>query len=128
VECISKGKAHKRYEEFGCKVSLAVSSKGGWVLAAQALEGNPYDGHTLRSTLDRLLALTGIEPEHVYADMRTTGATTTRGGLPGACSQPQAGLHRWLGVALDEAAGGDRAYHRASKGREADGEESAQGE
>jgi IS5 family transposase len=36
VECISKGKAHKRYE-FGCKVSLAVSSKGGWVLAAQAL-------------------------------------------------------------------------------------------
>lgn len=41
VECISKGKAHKRYE-FGCKVSLAVSSKGGWVLAAQALEGCSY--------------------------------------------------------------------------------------
>jgi transposase, IS5 family len=30
VECISKGKAHKRYE-FGCKVALAVTSKGGWV-------------------------------------------------------------------------------------------------
>lgn len=72
VECISKGKAHKRYE-FGCKVSLAVSSKGGWVLAAQALEGNPYDGHTLRSTLDQLLAVTGVEPEHVYADMNYRG-------------------------------------------------------
>ena len=50
VECISKGKAHKRYE-FGCKVALAVSSKGGWVLAARASEGNPYDGHTLQSTI-----------------------------------------------------------------------------
>lgn len=28
VECISKGKAHKKYE-FGCKVSVAVTSKGG---------------------------------------------------------------------------------------------------
>lgn len=78
VECISKGKAHKRYE-FGCKVSLAVSSKGGWVLAAQALEGNPYDGHTLRSTLDQLLAVSGVEPEHVYAATWATGATTTKG-------------------------------------------------
>lgn len=68
VECISKGKAHKRYE-FGCKVALAVSSKGGWVLAARALEGNPYDGHTLQSTMDRIVATSGIEPEHVYCDM-----------------------------------------------------------
>jgi len=27
VECISKGKSHKRYE-FGCKVSVAATSKG----------------------------------------------------------------------------------------------------
>src|SRR5215203_4343412 len=67
VECISKGKAHKRYE-FGCKVALAVSSKGGWVLAAQALEGNPYDGHTLQDTMDRILSITGTEPEHAYVD------------------------------------------------------------
>lgn len=72
VECISKGKAHKRYE-FGCKVALAVSSKGGWVLAARALEGNPYDGHTLQSTMDRIVATSGIEPEHVYCDMSYRG-------------------------------------------------------
>jgi len=72
VECISKGKAHKRYE-FGCKVSLAVTSKGGWVLAAQALEGNPYDGHTLQGTMDRIVATAGVEPEHVYADMGYRG-------------------------------------------------------
>lgn len=72
VECVSKGKAHKRYE-FGGKVALAVSSKGGWVLAAQALEGNPYDGHTLRSTVDRIVATSGTEPEHVYCDMGYRG-------------------------------------------------------
>src|ERR671912_1452870 len=72
VECISKGKAHKRYE-FGCKVSLGVTSKGGWIVAAQAREGNPYDGHTLQSTMDQLLSMTGKEPEHVYADMNYRG-------------------------------------------------------
>jgi transposase, IS5 family len=72
VECISKGKTHKRYE-FGSKVALAVSSKGGWVLAAQALEGNPYDGHTLQSTMDRIVATNGTEPEHVYLDMGYRG-------------------------------------------------------
>ena len=72
VECISKGKAHKRYE-FGSKVALAVTSKGGWVLAAQALEGNPYDGHTLQSTMDRIVSMSGIEPGHVYCDMGYRG-------------------------------------------------------
>jgi IS5 family transposase len=36
VECISKGKAHKRYE-FGCKVSVAATSRGGWFVGAKAL-------------------------------------------------------------------------------------------
>ena len=72
VECISKGKAHKRYE-FGCKVSLGVTSRGGWIVAAQAREGNPYDGHTLQSTMDQMLSMSGKEPEHVYADMNYRG-------------------------------------------------------
>ncbi len=45
VECISKGKAYKRYE-FGCKVSVAATSRGGWFVGAMALHGNPYDGHS----------------------------------------------------------------------------------
>ena len=72
MECISKGKAHKRYE-FGCKVALGITSKGGWVLAARSLEGNPYDGHTLQSTMDRIVSISGIEPEHVYCDMNYRG-------------------------------------------------------
>lgn len=72
VECIAKGKAHKRYE-FGAKVSLAVTSRGGWVVAAKSCPGNPYDGHTLQSTMDQLVSMTGGEPEHVYADMNYRG-------------------------------------------------------
>src|SRR5680860_1130075 len=72
VECISKGKAHKRYE-FGCKVSLAATSKGGWLLAAKAHHQNPYDGHTLAGTMAQLAKLSGREPEHAFVDMGYRG-------------------------------------------------------
>lgn len=52
VCCISKGKAHKKYE-FGCKVSVTVTHKEGLALDVSALEGNPYDGHTLKEALAR---------------------------------------------------------------------------
>ena len=42
VECLSKGKVHKRWE-FGVKASLATTSKGGWHVGAMSLPGNPYD-------------------------------------------------------------------------------------
>ena len=66
VECICKGKAHKKYE-FGCKVSVAVTSRGGWFVAAQALHGNPYDGHTLARTLEQV-AKTAVLPKLVFVD------------------------------------------------------------
>ena len=47
VQCIAKGKAGKQYE-FGNKVSVAVSSRGGWFVGTKSFTGNPYDGHTLR--------------------------------------------------------------------------------
>jgi IS5 family transposase len=53
VECISKGKAHKHYE-FGCKVSVAATSRGGWFVGAMAVHDNPYDGHTLKDALKQV--------------------------------------------------------------------------
>lgn len=53
VECIAKGKAHKKYE-FGCKVSVVTSSKGNFILGTQALHHNPYDGHTLPKVFEQL--------------------------------------------------------------------------
>ena len=71
VECISKGKAHKRYE-FGCKVSVAATSRGGWFVGAQAVHGNPYDGHTLSDALSQVERM-GIRPEQVFVDMGYRG-------------------------------------------------------
>jgi len=71
VECISKGKAHKRYE-FGCKVSVAATSKGGWIVGAKAFHGNPYDGHTLKDALKQVERIVG-SPEHAFVDMGYRG-------------------------------------------------------
>ena len=71
VECISKGKAHKRYE-FGCKVSVAATSRGGWFVGARALHGNPYDGHTLKDALKQVERVSG-NPEHAFVDMGYRG-------------------------------------------------------
>ena len=67
VECISKGKAHKRYE-FGVKVGMATTSQGNWIVGIQAFSGNPYDGHTLEATLEQVERLTGKQAKEVYVD------------------------------------------------------------
>ena len=72
VECICKGKAHKRYE-FGCKVSVATTSKSNWIVGTQALHGNPYDGHTLGGAIGQVERLTGRTPEDVMVDQGYRG-------------------------------------------------------
>jgi len=58
VEYISKGEVHKRYE-FGCKVVLVSTSKENWVVAADAIHGNPYDGHTLEQSIEQTERVAG---------------------------------------------------------------------
>lgn len=67
VECISKGKVHKRYE-FGCKVGVSATSKGAWIVGIQAFHGNPYDGHTLAKSLEQVARISPVEAEQVYVD------------------------------------------------------------
>ena len=67
VDCISKGKAHKRYE-FGTKVSVATTNRGGFVVGMRALPGNPYDGHTLSEALEQIEILTDQKPEFAFVD------------------------------------------------------------
>src|SRR6266478_2965845 len=71
VECIGKGKARAPYE-FGCKVSIATPAtkpKGGqFVLHAQALHGNPFDGHTLGPVVAEIEKLTGVETRRIHVD------------------------------------------------------------
>jgi IS5 family transposase len=67
VECIAKGKAHKKYE-FGCKVSLVTTHKEGLVLSSQALHGNPYDGHTLKNALKNAEEVGNKEIKRAFVD------------------------------------------------------------
>ena len=67
VECIAKGKAHKRYE-FGNKVAFAIPLKKAFIVGANSFQGNPYDGHTLESSLQKVHELTGIKVEQAFVD------------------------------------------------------------
>ena len=72
VECIAKGKAGKQYE-FGNKVSVAVSSRGGWFVGAKSFLGNPYDGHTLAAQMKQVESLIANQVSEVYVDMGYRG-------------------------------------------------------
>jgi IS5 family transposase len=67
VECISKGKAHKRYE-FGVKASIATTNKSNFVVGGMALPGNPFDGHTLTQALEQVRRMTGSVIEEAFVD------------------------------------------------------------
>lgn len=55
VQCISKGKEHKKYE-FGNKVSI-IRSATGIILGAKSFR-NEYDGHTIEASLEQVERLT----------------------------------------------------------------------
>jgi len=67
VECLSKGKAHKRYE-FGNKVSFTITSCGSWIIGAKSFFGNPFDGKTLREAISQTESLTGECVERIVVD------------------------------------------------------------
>ncbi len=77
VECISKGKAHKRYE-FGVKASIATTNKSNFVVGGMALPGNPYDGHTLTKALEQVRRMTGSVIEEALVDRGYRGHGETQ--------------------------------------------------
>jgi len=78
VVCISKGKANKRYE-FGCKVSLSITHKKGRsiITSAQALAGNPYDGHTLSCAINLSEDISGVKVIRAFVDRGYKGHGVT---------------------------------------------------
>jgi transposase, IS5 family len=72
VECIAKGKAGKPYE-FGNKVSVAVTSRGGWLVGAKSFTGNPYDGHTLAEQMKQVRSMIGDRVGEAHVDMGYRG-------------------------------------------------------
>lgn len=72
VECISKGKAHKRYE-FGNKVGMVTTSRDNWIVGIKSFHGNPYDGHTLEASLEQVERMMGWSAEQAYVDLGYRG-------------------------------------------------------
>lgn len=72
VECIAKGKIHKKYE-FGCKVSIVTTARKNWIVGVDALHGNPYDGHTLNTSIDQVERLSGQRPQQAFVDQGYKG-------------------------------------------------------
>lgn len=72
VECIAKGKAGKPYE-FGNKVSVAITSRGGWLVGARSFTGNPYDGHTLAEQMRQVRSMIGDRVSEAHVDMGYRG-------------------------------------------------------
>jgi len=122
VECIAKGKAGKPYE-FGNKVSVAVTSRGGWLVGAKSFTGNPYDGHTLAGQIKQVGRMIGDRVREAHVDMGYRGHDysgavvvhvdkRTRGRTPKA-------LWRWMKrrAAVEPSIGHLKSEHRLERNR-----------
>ena len=123
VECLSKGKVHKRYE-FGVKVSIATTSKGGWHVGAMSLPGNPYDGHTLSQCLDQIEKLSPHQPDHIFTDQGYRGHKVEREGLSIHVDKKRRGrtsrrLWKWMKrrAAVEPGIGHLKQEHRLNRNR-----------
>lgn len=74
VQCISKGKEHKKYE-FGNKVSVVHTQNTGVTVGALGFR-NEYDGHTLEKALAQTRRLTGCAPKTATVDRGYKGRST----------------------------------------------------
>ena len=77
VQCISKGKEHKKYE-FGNKVSVILSLSGR-ILGALSFR-NEYDGHTIEKSLEKVERINGktlkrLAGDRDYRGTKKSGAT-----------------------------------------------------
>lgn len=67
VQCISKGKEHKKYE-FGTKVSIITTKNSGVIIGALNIPINDYDAHTLEPALEQQQRLTGHRLKNNFVD------------------------------------------------------------
>lgn len=76
VQCISKGKEHKKYE-FGNKVSI-IRSSTGVILGASSFR-NEYDGHTIEKSLEQVHRMTGKRIRRLAGDRGYRGRKEING-------------------------------------------------
>lgn len=91
VDCIGKGKAHKKYE-FGAKASVTTTKTTGIIVGALSFQGNPFDGHTLPAVLSQVESIVGQRPSMAICDRGYKGQRqieTTRVIIPESGKGPK---------------------------------------
>lgn len=78
VQCIAKGKEHKKYE-FGSKVSIIATKNSGVIIGALNIEKNDYDAHTLDPAIRQQQRLTGIILKNNFVDRGYRGIKNVLG-------------------------------------------------
>jgi IS5 family transposase len=78
VQCISKGKEHKKYE-FGSKVSIITTKNTGVIIGAVNIETNVHDSKTLERAIEQQQRLTGIILKNNFADRGYRGVKEVLG-------------------------------------------------
>src|SRR5208282_5863871 len=78
VQCISKGKEHKKYE-FGSKVSIITTKNSGVIIGAINIPKNDYDAHTLEPAIEQQQRLTGYSLKNNYVDRGYRGVKNVLG-------------------------------------------------
>jgi transposase, IS5 family len=122
VECLAKGKVQKRYE-FGCKVSVASTSRGNWIVGARALHGNPYDGHTLGGALRQVERISGQKPQTAFVDLGYRGHGVEGDSeihvVPRKRRHLAKSLRRWMNrrAAIEPVIGHLKSEHRMERNR-----------
>lgn len=78
VQCISKGKEHKKYE-FGSKVSIITTKNTGVIIGALNIPKNDYDAHTLEPAIRQQQRLTGHILKNNFVDRGYRGIKSVLG-------------------------------------------------
>ncbi len=78
VQCIGKGKEHKKYE-FGSKVSITTTKNSGVIIGALNIPINDYDAHTLEPALKQQQRLTGHILKNNFCDRGYRGVKNVLG-------------------------------------------------
>lgn len=78
VQCISKGKEHKKYE-FGSKVSVMTTKNTGVIIGAINLAKNVHDSKTLQPAMEQQQRLTGIILKNNFVDRGYRGVKEVLG-------------------------------------------------
>ncbi len=78
VQCISKGKEHKKYE-FGSKVSIITTKETGVIIGAINIGKNVHDSKTLAPAIEQQQRLTGIILKNNFVDRGYRGVKEVLG-------------------------------------------------